>query len=185
MPKFVKGSPEAKEWGQNMRAAREGKGLYASAKGTGLYDSGASSGDGLGLGLYSSGSGIVHHHHVHETIVDGQGIMHIHHHHDISGGHLSKIGQAFNKAFNPSKNGLDKALPVIEKDAKVVGHYAIPALTGALGGAAGSLAGPAGAVVGSPAGSYTGTQIDKALGIQNNTSFDGSGIKKRKARQSK
>jgi len=148
------------------------------------------------------GSGI-HHHHYHSTEIDGNGVVHHHHHHHIegmgvhndhlvSGGKLSKIGSAFNKAFNPSKNGVSKAVnsvvndvksagPAIENDAKVVGHYAIPAITSALGGAAGTaLGGPLGGVAGSAAGAYGGQQIDRALGIQNNTSFDGKGIRKGK-----
>ncbi len=134
--------------------------------------------------------GAIHHHHYHSSEMDGCGIVHHHHHHVMNGGRLSKIGQAFNKAFNPSKNKIvsefnstfNPALGrQLENDAKVVGHYAIPALTGALGGAAGTfLGGPAGGVAGSALGAYTGTQIERALGIQDNTSFDGKGIRKGK-----
>jgi len=168
--------------------------------------------------------GAIHHHHYHTTEIDGNGIVHHHHHHVMDGGRLSKIGQAFNKAFNPQKNGVAKAVqhnivnpiennvvhPIenttnkavagfnktfnpalgrqIENGAKVVGHYVIPATTSALGGLAGTalgaLAGPGtaftGGIAGSALGAYGGQQIDRALGIQNNTSFDGKGIRKAK-----
>jgi len=49
---------------------------------------------------------------------------------------------------------------------KTVGHYGIPAATGALGGIAGTFAGgPMGGVAGSAMGSYVGDQINKKIGI--------------------
>jgi len=262
MPKFVKGSEEAKEHMRKIRAMKGGSIMNNvrpmpmvmplshtgssstdivnknSMRGEGLY---AGGGGGLGLGLkkHKRGKGIskdidsgsdtddesdsddemegngIHHHHFHHTEVDGKGVLH-HHHHHISGGKLSKIGQAFNNAFNPQKNGVAKAIqnnivnPIkndtnqvvsgfnktfnpalgqqIENDAKVVGHYVIPATTSALGGLAGGVLGGlatggaggefAGGVAGSALGAYGGQQINRALGIQNNTSFDGRGFKK-------
>lgn len=95
----------------------------------------------------------------------------------VSGGKLSKIGQAFNKAFNPQKNGVAKAatnfanqtkkdFSTVDSGLKTAGHYLIPAATGALGGVAGSmLGGPVGGVLGSATGSYLGTTLDKSIGI--------------------
>jgi hypothetical protein len=75
------------------------------------------------------------------------------------------ILNSLKKAFNPH---------TITNDLKTVGHYVIPAATGALGGIAGSLLAPEtgglSSVAGSALGSYAGQQIDKQLGI---------GIKKR------
>jgi hypothetical protein len=113
-----------------------------------------------------------------------------------SGGRLSKIGNAFDKAFNPKKNGLLKSVSnVVDKnivkpiehsgkqilnDAKVVGHYVIPATISTLGGLAGGLAtggNPLGAIAGSATGAYAGDQVNRALGIQGNTSF-GKGVRR-------
>jgi len=206
MPKFVKGSKEAKEHMAKIRGMRGGAIITPSTPMPDiarreiqpLVKSGTSSidqvnknsmrGGGLGLGLYaSSGCGLyaggglglgIHHHYIDagDSGSDSDDETHIVH---IKGGKLSKIGQAFNKAFNPSKNGVAKALPTVEQDAKVVGHYVIPATTSALGGAMGSaLGGPLGGIVGSAGGAYAGQQIDRSLGIQNDTSFDGRGLKK-------
>ena len=238
MPKFAKGSKEAKEHMAKIRAMKGGSikndirpvaimnnvrpmpmvmplthtGTSSvdevnknSMRGEGLY-AGGSSGGSLGLGVH-------HHHHYIDAGDDSDSDTEQHIVH-IKGGKLSKIGQAFNKAFNPQKNGVAAAVnktivqPIqndankvvsgfnstfnpalgrqIENGAKVVGHYTIPALTSALGGAAGTtlglLSGPvggfAGGVAGSALGAYGGQQIDRALGIQNNTSFDGRGFKK-------
>jgi hypothetical protein len=137
-------------------------------------------GEGLGLGLYA-GKGIHHHYIDADSGSDSDSddeCMHIVH---IKGGKLNKISQALNKAFNPSKNGIAAALPAAEQDAKVVGHYVIPATTSALGGLAGStVAGPLGGIAGSAAGAYAGQQINRELGIQGDTSFDGKGLKKTK-----
>jgi hypothetical protein len=97
-----------------------------------------------------------HHHPQSDMIMSGSGI---HNDHIMNGGKLSKIGQAFNKAFNPSKNNVVSGL-------KTAAHYLIPATTGALGGVAGSfLGGPVGGVLGSAGGSYLGTQLDKSIGV--------------------
>jgi hypothetical protein len=65
-------------------------------------------------------------------------------------------------------------------DLKTVGHYVIPATLGAVGGFAGEmLGGPVGGIAGSAAGSYAGSEVDKALGIDGNTSFAGTGIRRR------
>jgi hypothetical protein len=147
------------------------------------------SGSGLGAGGGSSGS--------------AGGGLYAHPH----GGRLSKIGQAFNKAFNPKKNGVEKAInktivqpiehnviqPVehaggqIVNGLKVVGHYVIPATLAGLGGLAGATLGGlatggaggefVGGIAGSALGSYAGNQADKALGIQGNTSF-GKGVRR-------
>jgi len=152
-------------------------------------DSGGLSGGKIFIGrnkISTNNMKEIHHHHYHTKEIDGEGVIHHHHHHhqsevEMEGGRLSKIGSAFNKAFNPSKNGLAKALPTIENDAKVVGHYVIPATTSALGGAAGAaLGGPLGGIVGSAGGAYAGQQIDRKLGIAGNTSFDGKGLRKAK-----
>jgi len=214
MPKFVKGSKEAKEHMAKIRGMKGGAIMNDvrpmpmvmplshtgtssvdevnknSMRGEGLY-AGGTSGGSLGLGVH-------HHHHYIDAGGDSDSDTEQHIVH-IRGGKLSKIGQAFNKAFNPSKNGVAKAVntavndvkrvaPTIENDAKVVGHYVIPATTSALGGLAGGVLGGlatggaggefVGGVAGSALGAYGGQQIDRALGIQNNTSFDGRGFKK-------
>lgn len=71
-------------------------------------------------------------------------------------------------------------------DLKTVGHYVIPATLGALGGMAGTeLGGPLGGIAGSSAGSYAGTQINKKLGIDDNTTFAGMGVKRGRGRPKK
>ena len=83
---------------------------------------------------------------------------------DISRG-VSKatkgVSKAFTHTFTPQ---LGRELL---GDLKVAGHYAIPAITGALGGIAGTaLTGnPVGGVAGSALGSYAGNELDKKLGI--------------------
>ena len=80
------------------------------------------------------------------------------------------------KAFDPKQNGVANAFqktftPALGNEIvsglKTAGHYAIPAITGALGSVAGTaLTGnPVGGVAGSALGSYAGNQIDKKLGI--------------------
>jgi hypothetical protein len=105
---------------------------------------------------------------------------------NASGGRLSKIGQAFNNALNPKKNGLLKKVEhsgnQLLNGAKVVGHYVIPATLSTLGGLAGGLStggNPLGAIAGTAGGAYAGEQVDRALGIDKNTSFDGKGLKRR------
>jgi len=99
----------------------------------------------------------------------------IHHHH-----HYHMAGEGMFDFLNPRKNGIsnigktirDKmeekglnnrgALNVVKR----VGHYAIPAATGTLGGLAGSaMGGPMGGIAGSAAGSFAGDQINKKIGI--------------------
>jgi hypothetical protein len=112
-----------------------------------------------------------------------------------SGGRLSKIGNMFDKAFNPKYGLLNSVSKVVDKkivkpiehsgkqilnDAKVVGHYVIPATISTLGGLAGGLAtggNPLGAIAGSATGAYAGDQVNRALGIQGNTSF-GKGVRR-------
>jgi hypothetical protein len=145
------------------------------------------------------------------------------------GGKLSKIGQAFNKAFNPQKNGVAHAVehavaPVvkvgdeiktgvvktynqaktginntfnsqlgknIDYDLKTTARYAIPAITGWVGGTAGALLGglstfgaaaPVGAIAGSATGAYAGYKADQALGLGGHNDFKplGKGLKKHK-----
>jgi hypothetical protein len=136
------------------------------------------------------------------------------------GGKLSKIGQAFNKAFNPQKNGVAHAVehavaPVVkvgdeiktgvvktynqaktgtknlDYDLKTGARYAIPAITGWVGGTAGALLGglstfgaaaPVGAIAGSAAGAYAGYKADQALGLGGHNDFKplGKGLKKHK-----
>ena len=71
-----------------------------------------------------------------------------------------KVGNTLKNAFSPH---------TITNDLKTVGHYVIPAATGALGGIAGTLLAPEtgglSSVAGSALGSYAGQQIDKRLGI--------------------
>lgn len=174
-------------------------------------------GMGLGMGLSAgaSGQGLY-------SGVSGEGLYASPH-----GGRLSPIASAFNKAFNPQKNGVAQAVqknivapvqhdiinPVVKvgdqiktgvvktynqaktgfnqtftpqvgkdivSDLKTVGHYAIPAVMGGLGGMAGAfLGGPAGGMAGSALGSYGGYKTDQALGIGGNTDFVGAGLKKR------
>lgn len=85
----------------NVVALGRGLGMGLSAGG----DGGGSSG---GTGLYASGKGL-------SAGCDGCGL--------VSGGKLSKIGQAFNKAFNPKKNGLaSSAVKVGDKLKTAVVH---------------------------------------------------------------
>jgi hypothetical protein len=143
----------------------EGMGLYA---GGGLYASGSA----------PSGRGIQHIHHYHHTEMSGEGV--IHHHHHIEGGSIKSVGNDIKKAFQPVKNAFDKVKDVATPyNAEVAAHYLIPAATSALGGAAGSVVGgPLGGIVGSAGGAYGGQQIDKKLGIDDNTTFKGMGIRK-------
>jgi len=149
----------------------EGCGLYA---GKGLY---------AGGGLYASGSapsgrGIQHIHHYHTTEMSGEGI--IHHHHHLMGGSIKSIGKDIKKAFQPVKNAFDKVEKVATPyNAEVTAHYILPAATSALGGAAGSaVGGLAGGVLGSAAGAYGGQQLNKEIGIDDNTTFKGMGMKR-------
>lgn len=48
---------------------------------------------------------------------------------------------------------------------KTTAHYAIPAITGTLGGIAGAELGPVGSMAGSATGSYLGNQINKSIGV--------------------
>jgi hypothetical protein len=115
----------------------------------------------FGGGLYAGmGHGIHHHHHYH---MGGQGMF------DFLDPRKNGIS---NKISNVGKTIRDKmeekglnnrgALNTL----KTVGHYAIPAATGTLGGLAGSaMGGPMGGVAGSAAGSYAGDKINKKIGI--------------------
>ena len=120
-------------------------------------------GNGLGTGLYA-GTGIHHHHHYH-----------------IAGGGMwdwadpNKNG--FSRAMDPNQNGLaDSARKTfspalgnqIVGGLKTVGHYAIPQITGALGGLGGEfLSGgnPLAGFAGNQAGKLAGQQINKSIGI--------------------
>lgn len=161
----------------------EGMGLYAS--GGGLY---------AGNGLYASGGqpqgrGIKHLHHYHRTEMTGEGI--VHHHHHIEGGKITmkSIGADIKKAFSPVQKAFEPVKTAFEKvedvatpyNAEVAAHYLIPAAGAALGGAAGSVVGgPLGGIVGSAGGSYGGTQLNKELGVDDNTTFKGFGMKHKK-----
>jgi len=94
---------------------------------------------------------------------------------DISktrGGKLRK-GSAEAKAFMASIRNRKKGGAIHWKDIghKIVGglktgaHYAIPAITGTLGGIAGAELGPVGSMAGSATGSYLGNEINKAIGV--------------------
>lgn len=94
----------------------------------------------------------------------------------LSGGRLRK-GSPEAKAFMASiRNKKGGAIHWKDLGNKIVGglkttaHYAIPAITGTLGGIAGAELGPVGSMAGSAGGSYLGNQINKAIGV---------GIKKR------
>jgi hypothetical protein len=115
----------------------------------------------FGGGLYAGmGHGIHHHHHYH---MGGQGMFDF----------LDPRKNGVAKAFDPNQNGIrDKmerkgfnnqgALNAVKR----VGHYAIPATTGALGGLAGSaMGGLAGGIAGSAMGSYAGDKINQKIGI--------------------
>lgn len=88
------------------------------------------------------------------------------------GGRLKK-GSAEAKAFMASIRKGKKGGKIHWKDIgnKIVGglktgaHYAIPAITGTLGGIAGAELGPVGSMAGSAGGSYIGNQITKSLGV--------------------
>jgi hypothetical protein len=90
----------------------------------------------------------------------------------FQGGKLKK-GSAEAKAFMASIRKSKKGGKIHWKDLgnKIVGglktgaHYAIPAITGTLGGIAGAELGPVGSMAGSAGGSYLGNQITKSLGV--------------------
>jgi uncharacterized membrane protein len=162
----------------------EGMGLYAS--GSGLY---------AGNGLYASGGqpprgrGIKHLHHYHRTEMTGEGI--VHHHHHMEGGKITmkSIGSDIKKAFSPVQKAFEPVKTAFEKvedvatpyNAEVAAHYLIPAAGAALGGAAGSvIGGPLGGIVGSAGGSYGGVQLTKEIGVDDNTTFKGFGMKHKK-----
>jgi hypothetical protein len=124
----------------------------------------------FGGGLYA-GTGIHHHHHYH---MSGHGMW--------DWADPRKNGVA--KAFDPNQNGISNKISNVGKTIrdkmeekgfnnrgalntlKKVGHYAIPAATGTLGGLAGSaMGGVMGGMAGSAAGSYAGDQINKKIGI--------------------
>lgn len=89
-----------------------------------------------------------------------------------TGGKLKK-GSAEAKAFMASIRNRKGGGKISFKDMgkKILGglktgaHYAIPAITGTLGGIAGAELGPVGSMAGSAGGSYVGNQINKSLGI--------------------
>jgi len=222
MPKFAKGSKEAKEYMASIRAKR-GKGLCGGAMvkmpdgsihpvgsdairpigpngirrmtttATGgtlkdtlknkiwdkipdqyhkpIEDIGRSALKDLGFGI------TIHQHHHHhydgEGLYSGSGLY---------GGGMwdwadpKKNGVA--KAFDPKQNGVADAFKPggsAEQFGRQVGHYGIPALTGALGGLAGGVLGGiatggaggefVGGVAGSALGSKAGNEINKAIGI--------------------
>lgn len=88
------------------------------------------------------------------------------------GGKLRK-GSAEAKAFMASIRSRKSGGTIHWKDLgnKIVGglkttaHYAIPAITGTLGGIAGAEMGPIGSMAGSAGGSYLGNEINKAIGV--------------------
>jgi hypothetical protein len=88
------------------------------------------------------------------------------------GGKLKK-GSAEAKAFMASIRSKKSGGKIHWKDLgnKIVGglktgaHYAIPAITGTLGGIAGAELGPVGSMAGSATGSYLGNQITKSIGV--------------------
>jgi hypothetical protein len=112
-------------------------------------------------GIKDMGFGItIHQHHHHHHYPQGEGII-----------------DDLKNAFDPKKNGVAKAFEPggsAEKFGREVGHYGIPALTGALGGVAGTalgglasagLGGFAGGVAGSALGSKAGQEINRLAGL--------------------
>ena len=178
MPKFVKGSEEAREHMRKIREMRgcglEGNAGVGSHKlgmgiGAGMEsesDSDSSSDEGEGTGLYVGGRGI------------GAGVTHVHHHHyyadmsgEMEGGKINwkKVGNTAWKIAKPVvKEVSHKYLPKLAEDAGM-----------ALGTAAATLSGnpemiPLAASIGSKLGKTAGNAADKkiqGLGI-------GAGIKK-------
>jgi hypothetical protein len=113
----------------------------------------------FGGGLYagsSRGGGIHHHHHYHMA---GEGMF------DFLNPRkngISNIGKTIRDKMEEKGLNNRGALNAVKK----VGHYAIPAATGTLGGLAGSaMGGPMGGIAGSAAGSFAGDQINKKIGI--------------------
>jgi hypothetical protein len=198
MPKFVKGSKEAKDYMASIRAKRgkgrgidsdsdsEGKGIaedvvkaFTVKKGRGVK--GGNLKDYLNDKVWSK---IPEAYHAPIEQIGRQGIkdlgfgitIHQHHHH-----HHYPQGEGFiddlKNAFDPKKNGVAKAFEPggsAEKFGREVGHYGIPALTGAVGGLAGSALGGlasaglgsfAGGVAGSALGSKAGQEINKMAGL--------------------
>ena len=155
----------------------------------------------VGIENTEEGQGIHPHFHLAKFVPMGEGLYAggggLYANAGASGGRLSKIGNALDKAFNPKYGLLNSVSKVVDKkivkpiehsgkqiinDAKVVGHYVIPATISTLGGLAGGLAtggNPLGAIAGSATGAYAGDQVNRALGIDKNTSFSGKGLKRR------
>jgi len=174
----------------------------------------------VGHGLYAS----PHHHEIAMGLYSGGSSgSGIHHHRKMRGGKLSKIANAFDKAFNPKRNGVSQAVqknivnpienkvvkPVentanqiktgfnktfnpqlgkdIVSDLKTGAQYAVPALTGFVGGTLGGLAtgGLGGQLAGAAGGAWAGYKLNQALGIEGNKDFvgvptpKGLGIKRR------
>jgi hypothetical protein len=192
MPKFVKGSKEAKDYMASIRAKR-GRGIDSDSEGKGIAEDvvkaftvkkgvkGGNLKDYLNDKVWSK---IPEAYHAPIEQIGRQGIkdlgfgitIHQHHHH-----HHYPQGEGFiddlKNAFDPKKNGVAKAFEPggsAEKFGREVGHYGIPALTGAVGGLAGSALGGlasaglgsfAGGVAGSALGSKAGQEINKMAGL--------------------
>ena len=111
-------------------------------------------GNGLGTGLYA-GRGI-HHHHYH---IAGEGMWDWA---DPRKNGISNVGKTIRDKMEQKGINNRGALNTL----KTVGHYAIPATTGALGGLAGTaMGGMMGGIAGSAMGSYAGDKINKKIGI--------------------
>ena len=112
-------------------------------------------GNGLGTGLYA-GTGIHHHHHYH---IAGEGMWDWA---DPRKNGISNVGKTIRDKMEQKGINNRGALNTL----KTVGHYAIPATTGALGGLAGTaMGGMMGGIAGSAMGSYAGDKINKKIGI--------------------
>ena len=162
MPRFKKGSKEAIEWGQKMRAMRGkkkggsvegepidvvGGGLYA---GKGLY---AGAGLYAGRGVEDSDSDKSES----DDEIDTPTVVHIHHHIH----HQGEEGKGFLKK-------------VAKSTASKLIHKGIPLASSALGALAGSMTGsPVGTFVGRQAGEALGSQLAKVVGKKT-----GLGLKK-------
>ena len=159
MPKFEKGSKEARDFMASLRAKRghcsKGGKVWKQHENTEMQ-----SPIMRPLEENLKGGAIeIHHHHHHHHHMDGEGMW------------------DWTRALDPNKNGVSNAFKKtftpelgnqIVGGLKTAGHYGIPMATGALGGLAGEfLSGgnPIAGFAGNQAGKMAGQQINKAIGI--------------------
>ena len=161
MPKFVKGSPEAKAFMAKLRQARTGK-----SKGGNITNFNPTPSSSV-VAVQDSAP-------PQPPKVKGSGVRRKkENQQEIEGGDIwGDIGRSFNpkrngfnNAMSSVGNALEKVQDPLVNGLKTVAKASIPAITGAVGGLAGNMLSPIGGVAGSAAGSYAGSQINNAIGL--------------------